>query len=121
MPGRNILELEADVDIDGDRAFEHEFAPLVVHEIMLDFDPKRVGPPLCVLSGQNGATKELKPLPQHFRPGHYVQRVDGDEAWTRLRITIAKGKSAHLKKVKLIAKGAGGTAPSAGTPPASAG
>jgi hypothetical protein len=100
---RNLTEFQADTEIDGSRAFEQGFEPLVVHELMLEFHPRKAGPPVVVFTG-NGGEREVHPAPQRGRPGRYLQRMQGDEAWTGVRITMARGKTGKLVKVMLVGK-----------------
>jgi hypothetical protein len=105
---RNIVELEANQDVDGERAFERTFSPVVVDELMLEFDPKHTGPPLVVLSNDAGAKKEIHPAPQRGREGRFsVHFAHEGVAWSKVRVSMLRGAKAKLVKVKLIAKAAG--------------
>ena len=104
---RNMTELEANTEVDGDRAFETSFSPQQIHEVMLEFHPKKWGPPIVTLTGHNGGSREIHPAPQRGRPGHFLQRIEGDETWSGVRVTIGRGKKGKLVKVKLVGKGAG--------------
>src|SRR5437016_5742606 len=106
MSGRNIHEIDVNQDIDPTKAFEGTFPAQSVDELLLELDPKHSGPPVVTLSGDGGATKEFHPKPQFGREGRFAQQIGGPEKWSGVRVTLARGKSAKLLKVKLIAKGA---------------
>lgn len=113
MAGKNIVELAANTEIDGTRAFEATFAPTGVHELMLEFDPRHTGPPIVRLSGNDGAAEELHPIPLRGREGRYSGRLkDQGRSWTKIAVTTARNMKARLIKVKLI-----GGAPAAAPPP----
>ncbi len=117
MPGKNIVELAANVEIDGTRAFEASFAPTGIHELLVEFEPKHAGPPIVKLSGDGGATEEVHPNPQRGREGRFsAQMKDHTKMWSRLSVTTARNMKARLVKVKLI----GGAADDAAAPSVSA-
>ena len=106
MSGKNILELAADKEIDGQEGFEATFPAMPVHELMLLMDPRRSGPPIVVLSDGTGVTKEVHPLPLRGREGRYSAQISGDASYSKIRVTTARDIVAQLQKVKLIS-GAG--------------
>ena len=101
MPGRNIVELAANVDVDGTKAFEASFPATDVHELMLEFDPKHSGPPICVLSDGAANSKEVHVPPIRGREGRYSSQVGGGR-YSSIRITTARNVKAKLIKVKLM-------------------
>jgi hypothetical protein len=103
----NIVQLDANMDIDGERAFEATFAPTAVDEILLEFDPKHSGPAVIHLSNDSGGRKEIHPTPQRGREGRMSAHFAHDAAagtWSKLRVSMLRGVKAKLIKVKLIAK-----------------
>ena len=116
----NIVELQANhQEIDAQRPFSQNFPAVVVDELMLEMDPKHCGPPVCAMSGEDGAKKEIHPLPLRGREGRYSSHIGGDTKWTGISITIARGMKAKLIKVRLVVKShAPGVPPSPATPPA---
>jgi|SRR5262245_2042054 len=117
MPGKNIVELTADKEIDGQDGFEATFPPMPVHELMLVMDPRHSGPPVVVLTDGTGASKEVHPHPLGGREGRYSARIDGGASYSKIRVTTARDIIAQLQKVKLIS-GSGHAAPTATPPPA---
>jgi hypothetical protein len=108
---KNIVELEANQEIDGERAFEASFSPVGVDELMLEFDPKRSGPPVVVLSNDSGARKEVHPLAQRGRDGRFAAHFPHDgSVFSKVRVTMARGAKARLVKVKLVARAVGAPA-----------
>jgi hypothetical protein len=111
MP-RNIVELEANQDVDGERAYEGAFAPVSVDELMLEFDPRHSGPPLVVLSNDAGGRKEVHPTPLRGREGRFSTHFSHDgTAWSKVRVSMLRGAKGRLLKVKLVAKAAGPATP----------
>lgn|GEM_PF-2299845 len=111
---RNILEIEAHKEITPTVAFEATFSPLAIDEVMLEFDPKHSGPPVIVLGNGSGETKEIHMLPQRGREGRFANHTEGSGTWSTIKVHLAsRGHKAKLVKVKFIAKGAGGVAPTA--------
>jgi hypothetical protein len=106
MPGKNIVELAADLEIDGQTGFEATFPPMQVHELMLVMDPRHSGPPVVVLSDGAAGTKEVHPLPLRGREGRYSAQIGGGATYSKIRVTTARDVIAQLQKVKLIS-GAG--------------
>jgi hypothetical protein len=104
MSGKNIVELPANQEIDGTKAFEASFSPLAVHEVLLEFDPKHSGPPLCRFSNEQGGTQELHMLPQRGRDGRFSNHVAGGAKWSKVSVTTLRNVKARLVKVKLIGK-----------------
>ncbi len=102
MPGSGVMELAANRELQGDEAFEATFPPTAVGEITVECDPKKSGPPICVLTDAAGAKSEVHPMPTRGREGRYSSHVKEPNAWTAVRVTIARGKKAHLVKVRLI-------------------
>lgn len=100
----NITEIQVDAEIEGQQGIERAFQPLVVHGIMLEFDPKQDGSPICVLTGERGNTKEIRPLRSKARAGHFRHQIQGDEAWSSIRVSTFRGKKARLLKIKLVGK-----------------
>jgi hypothetical protein len=99
MP-RNIVELEANQDVDGERAYEGAFAPVTVDELMLEFDPK------------HGGRKEVHPAPLRGREGRFSAHFSHDgAAWSKVRVSMLRGAKGRLLKVKLVAKAAGPATP----------
>jgi hypothetical protein len=108
---RNIVELEANQDVDGERAFERAFTPVAVDELMLEFDPKHSGPPLVVLSNDAGAKKEIHPSAQRGREGRFQAHLPHDGVtWSKVRVSMLRGAKGKLLKVKLVAKTVGAPA-----------
>lgn len=104
---RNIHTIEANREVTPTEAFEATFAPLHVDEVLLEFDPKKSGPPVAVLSGDGGAHAEFHLLPQRGREGRFAHHTGGGTAFSAIRVHLApRGKTAKLVRVKLIAKGA---------------
>lgn len=104
MSGKNIVELAANKDIDTASGFEGTFPSLHVDELMLEFDPKHVGPPIALFGNGSGGTKEFHLIPLRGREGRFSTKVGGTESWTTIKVTLARGKTAKLLKVKLIGK-----------------
>ena len=117
---KNIVELAANVEVDGTKAFEATFPPTDVHELLLEFDPKHRGPPICVLSDGGANTKEIHVPPLAGREGRYSAQVGGMR-FSSVRVTTARNVKARLLKVKLMGGHAdhpgGGSAPSAPSKP----
>lgn len=101
MGGRNIVELAANTDVDGTKAFEASFPATEVHELMLEFDPKHTGPPICVLAGGSAGSKEIHVPPLRGREGRYAAQVGGG-SFSSVRVTTARNVKAKLIKVKLM-------------------
>lgn len=102
---RNIVELEANQDIDGERAFEREFPAVAIDELMLEFEPKHTGPPLVVLSNDAGVRKEIHPAAQRGREGRFsVHFAHEAGTWSKVRVSMLRGTKGKLLKVKLVAK-----------------
>lgn len=116
MSGRNIVELAANANVDGTTAFEATFPATEVHELMLEFDPKHTGPPICVLSGGSGGSKEIHVPPLRGREGRYSAQVGGG-TFASVRVTTARNVKAKLIKIKLMgghaAQPGGGSVPPA--------
>ena len=114
MSGRNIVEIAANADVDGTKAFESTFAAFEVHEFMLEFDPKHPGPPICTLSNAGSHPKEIHPAPLRGREGRYSAQVGGG-SYSTIRVTTARNVKMKLIKVKLMGGHAdhpqGGTVP----------
>jgi hypothetical protein len=109
---RNIVEIEANADVDGQRAFERSFAATSIDEVMLEFDPKHSGPPIVVLSNDAGAQKEIHPSPNRGREGRFSAHLPHDTStWSKVRVSMARGAKAKLLKVKLVAKTPGSVTP----------
>lgn len=102
MSSRFIHEIEAVATVDPTASFDASFAPQVIHELILVFDPKHSGPPICVLSGGNGTSKEIHMPPSWGREGAFAAKLDGPELWSKVNVRLARGKAAKLKKIKLI-------------------
>src|SRR5689334_7153404 len=99
--GRNIVELAANTDVDGTKAFETSFPATEVHELMLEFDPKHTGPPICVLSDAGANPKEIHVPPLRGREGRYSSQVGGGK-YSHVKVTTARNVKAKLIKVKLM-------------------
>ncbi len=117
MAGAGVVELVANKELQGDEAFEATFPPMTVGEVTVECDPKRSGPPVCVL-GDGTAKAEVHPAPVRGRDGRYSAHVKETNAWTSVRVTIARGKKAHLVKVRLIPRSERTTPAVAPTPAA---
>jgi hypothetical protein len=102
MSSKFIQEIEAVATIDTTVTFDTTFAARTIDELLLDFDPKHSGPPICVLTGDAGATKEIHMPPSWGREGHFAAKLGGPEKWVKVSVRMAKGKAAKLKKIKLI-------------------
>jgi hypothetical protein len=113
--GRNITEIDAKQEIDGQKAFEATFAATPVHEVMLEMEPRRRGPPVCILRSEDGQSLEVHPNPMRGREGRYAAQVQSPARFTSIRITTAHDVVARLVKVKLIGSA---HAPAAGPGPA---
>ena len=109
----NIVELVANQDIDGQRGYTAQFPATAVQELMLEFDPKHRGPPICNLTGEGGATKNIHPLPLRGREGRFSAHVGDDTKWSGITVTMARETKGKLLKIRLVVKS---HAP--GTPPA---
>jgi hypothetical protein len=116
MSGKNIVELDANAEIDGQQGFEASFAPTEVHEVMIVMHRRHLGPPIVVLSDGDGATQEVHPLPLSGREGRYATRLEGGRMGSKVRVTTARDIVAKLEKVKLIG-GHKHVGPPAATPP----
>lgn len=104
---RNIHEIEANKEITPTVAFEATFAPLAIDEVLLEFDPKHPGPPVVILGGDNGLTKEIHMLPSRGREGRFANHTEGTGTYNKIKVHLAaRGKTAKLIRVKFIAKGA---------------
>jgi hypothetical protein len=111
---RNIVDLEANADIGGEVAFERTFPPVSVDELMLEFDPKKNGPPLVVLTNESGVTKEIHPSPQRGREGRFMAHFPHEAGtWSKVRVSMLRGSKGRLVRVKIIAKTPGTVSPSA--------
>ena len=116
----NIVELVANQDVDGARAFTQTFAATAVDELMLEFDPKHSGPPIAKLAGEGGAAKEIHPMPLRGREGRFSAHVGGDEKWSSISVSMAREKRGKLLKVRLVVKSHASTVPAVpGAPGAS--
>src|SRR5687767_7050284 len=101
----NIVQLDANVDIDGEHAFEKTFPATAVDEIMLEFGPKHTGPPLIVLSNDAGVKKEVHPTPLRGREGRFSAHFAHESGtWSSVRVTMLRGMKGKLVKVKIFAK-----------------
>jgi hypothetical protein len=100
----NVVDLVADKDLQGETAFEATFPPTVVGELSVECDPKKSGPPVCVLSDGAAGKAEIHPMPVRGREGRYMSHVKETTAFTSIRVTIARNMKAHLVKVRLIAR-----------------
>ena len=103
----NMTEIPVNTMIENGGAVERTFDPLVVHEVMLEFDPKQMGYPICTLQGSGGRTEEIHPRSQKARPGHFRHRIAGDAVWNGIRVTMSRGKAARLLKLKLVGQSPG--------------
>jgi len=104
MSGKNIIEIEANKDIDGTEVFEGTFAKTHIDELMLEFTPKHVGVPVATLKGDGGASKEIHMIPLRGREGRFAVKLAGPEAWNGIRVHMVRETKGHLVKVKLIGK-----------------
>jgi hypothetical protein len=102
MAGKNITELEANKEIDGQEGFEATFPPTEIHELMLVFDPRQSGPPIVALSDTTGAKQVIHMRPSLGREGRFATQVGGGKQFTSLRVTTARDIVAKLLKVKMI-------------------
>lgn len=102
---KNIVELVANADVTPEAAWEGTFASMHVHELMLEFDPKHLGPPVSVLHTAAGTTKEVHLLPLRGREGRYALQIGGTDEYVKIAVRLAaRGKKAKLLKVKLLGK-----------------
>jgi len=99
-----LTNIDANVSIDHDSAFDADIPPLHVHEVLFAFDPKRSVTPICVLTNGNGATAEVHGHSQGSRPGRFKAHVDGDDVWTHIHVTSAREKTGQLIQVKLVGR-----------------
>jgi hypothetical protein len=102
MSSRFIQEIEAAASIDPTVSFDTTFAARTIDELLLDFDPKHSGPPICTLTDDAGGSKEIHMPPSWGREGHFAAKLGGPERWVKISVRIARGKAAKLKKIKLI-------------------
>lgn len=102
MSIRFIQEIEAVATIDPTVTFDTSFPARTIDELLLDFDPKHSGPPICVLTDDAGGTKEIHMPPSWGREGHFAAKLGGTVRWVKISVRIARGKAAKLKKIKLI-------------------
>jgi hypothetical protein len=109
---RNIVELQANQDVTGEKPFEANFPAVDVDEVMLEFDPKHTGPPLIVFSNAAGVRKEIHPMPLRGREGRFSARLPGETtAWSNVKVSMLRGTRGRLVKVKLVAKTPGSVTP----------
>lgn len=102
---KNIVELVAGGDVTPESAWEGSFAPMHVDELMLEFDPKHLGPPVSVLHTATGTSKEVHLIPLRGREGRYSVHIGGTEEYVKIAVRLAaRGKKARLLKVKLMGK-----------------
>src|SRR5262245_57041708 len=126
MAGKNITELAANPEIDGQQGFEATFPPTEIHELMLEFDPRHPGPPVAVLTEASGEKTSIHLRPSLGREGRFATQILGAKKFVSLRITTARDIVAKLVKVKFISgahaptTATGGHAPKAApsSPPA---
>lgn len=105
---KNIVELVANGDVTPETAWEGTFPAMHVDELMLEFDPKHLGPPVSVLHTDTGTTKEVHLLPLRGREGRYALQIGGTENYVKIAVRLApRGKKARLLKVKLLGKAPG--------------
>lgn len=102
MSSRFIQEIEAVATVDTTATFDTTFAARTIDELLLDFDPKHSGPPICVLTDDAGGTKEIHMPPSWGREGHFAAKLGGPVKWVKVSVRMARGKPAKLKKIKLI-------------------
>jgi len=102
---KNIVELVANGEVTPDKSWEGTFPAMHVAELMLEFDPKHLGPPVSVLHTDTGTTKEVHLLPLRGREGRYSLQIGGTENYVKIAVRLAaRGKKARLLKVKLLGK-----------------
>ena len=104
MSSRFIHEIEARKTIDPTNGFEATFAAQPIDELLVVFDAKHSGPPVCVLGNDAAGTKEVHMQPAIGREGHFSVKLGGGELWSKISVRLARGKSAKLLQVKLIGK-----------------
>ena len=109
----NIVELVANQEIDGQRAFSQTFSATAVDELMLEFDPKHTGPPIVHLTGSDGAKKEIHPMPLRGREGRFSAHLGGDTKWSSISVTMALETKGKLVKVRLVVRSHAPGAPQA--------
>ena len=102
----NIVELAVNQDIDGQNGYTASFPATAMDQLMLEFDPKHTGPPVCALTGHEGAKMEIHPMPLRGREGRFSAHVGNDTKWSGITVTMAaaskhKGK---LLKIRLVVK-----------------
>ncbi len=100
----HMQKIEAGADIGGENTFQQSFDPQVVDEVLLECDPKRSGIPVCILSDGDGHTEEVHGRGMSVRPGRYKSRVPGGRVWNNISVSMARGKTSHLIRLKLVGK-----------------
>ena len=63
MSGKNIVEIEANKDINGTDVFEGTFPKTHIDELMLEFDAQARRGPRRDAQGDGGASKEIHMIP----------------------------------------------------------
>lgn len=105
---KNIVELVANGEVTPDKSWEGTFPAMHVAELMLEFDPKHLGPPVAVLHAATGTSKEVHLLPLRGREGRYSLQIGGPDDYVKIAVRLAaRGKKAKLLKVKLLGKAPG--------------
>jgi hypothetical protein len=102
MAGKNITELAANQEIDGQKGFEAGFAPTEIHEVLLEFHPRHSGPPIVTLTQDTGEKQVFHMRPSLGREGRYATQVLGAKKFTAVRVTTARDVVAKLVKIKFI-------------------
>ena len=102
MAGKNITELTANQEIDGQKGFEATFPPAEIHELMLQFDPHHSGPPIVTLTEPSGEKTTIHMRPSPGREGRFATQILGAKKFTSLVVTTARDIIAKLEKVKII-------------------
>ena len=102
MAGKNITELAANQEIDGQKGFEATFPPTEIHELMLEFAPHHSGPPIVTLTEATGEKQTIHMRPSLGREGRFATQVAGGKKFTAVRVTTARDIVAQLVKVKMI-------------------
>lgn len=101
-PSRFIHEIAAHATIDASKSFSATFEARIIDELLVVFDARHSGPPVCVLGNDAGESKEVHMQPAFGREGHFSVKLGGPGRWSKISVHLARGKAAKLLQVKLI-------------------